>query len=209
MPAPPLDLRVFVPGDPVPKGNHDGFPIDRGPCQTCKPGAPCRGRGCFGGRRVGVSITDDGGKALEAWQGLVRIHAISARNVAGGRLVERPGAVEVSMVFLRRRPKTHLKEGGGLSSDGMRTPLPSTKPDWDKLARAVGDGLTSATAKGLVGAIAEDDAQICVAQVAKVFTAGRPGVIIRARQISAPPEWVLAEMRAVGMDVPTTQGALL
>ncbi len=207
--AAPLDIRTFIPGDPVPKGNHDGFPIDRGPCRECKPGAPCRARTCFGGRRVGVSITDDGGKELEAWQALVRIHAISARNVAGCRLVERPWAVEVWMIFLRRRPDGHYKGGGALSAEGLRNPLPATKPDWDKLARAVGDGLTSATAKGLVGAIAEDDAQICVAQVAKVFTAGRPGVIIRARQVSAEPEWVREEMRLLGLAAPVTQGALL
>lgn len=207
--AGPLDIRFMVPGDPVPKGNHDAFPIDRGPCPECRPGAPCKRRVCFGGRIVGTTVTDDGGKALEAWQGLVRVHAISARNLAGARIVERPGALELWMVFLRRRPDAHYTSRGALSAEGMRHGVPTTKPDWDKLARAIGDAVTEATKKGLAGALAQDDSQIAAAQVAKAWTDGRPGVVIRARQITREPAWVQEELVAAGLSVPVTQGALL
>lgn len=205
----PMDIRFFVAGDPVPKGNHDAFPIDRGPCQECKPGKPCRRRNCIGGHVVGTTLTDDGGKALEAWQGLVRVHALSARNAAGARLVERPGALEIWMVFLRARPDTHYTGRGALSAEGLRHGVPTTKPDWDKLARAIGDALTAASKKGLAGALAEDDSQIVSAHVAKAYTDRKPGVLIRARQISKDPPWVLEELQAHGFTVPTTQGALL
>ena len=209
----PLDIRFFVPGDAIPKGSMSGFPRDAGPCPKCK-GAGCRGsRSCFGGRRVAVAVHDDGDKALEAWQGMVRVHAVSARNAAGARMIERPHAVEVSMVFLRDRPGAHTTTRGALSAEGMRMPLPTVKPDLDKLQRAVGDGLTQATARGLLGAIAEDDAQICVAQTAKIYApaGAKPGVIIRARAISTEPAWALAELAALDprIGAPARQGSLL
>jgi Holliday junction resolvase RusA-like endonuclease len=205
----PLDIRFFVAGEPLSKGNHDAFPIDRGPCTACVPGKRCGRRNCIGGRIVGAVVTDDGGKALEAWQGLIRVYAISARNAAGARVVTRPGALEMFMVFLRRRPDAHYTGRGALSAEGMRHPTPDTKPDWDKLARAVGDALTDATKKGLAGALAEDDSQITSAHVGKAWTEQKPGVLIRARLITKDPAWVLEELVAAGLAAATTQGALL
>lgn len=199
--TPPLDIRFAVPGIPVPKGNHDAFPIARGRCVACKPGAPCRRRNCFGGTIVGTVVTDSKGGELEAWQQHIKILAMSARNAAGARLVDTPGAIEVRMVFMLERPAGHLTTRGALSADGERRPFPSVKPDWDKLARAVADGLT--------GAVATDDAQIVIAMVGKVYAA-RAGVLVRARVISEPEPWVLHELAAAG--VVTThmaQGALL
>src|ERR1700748_995190 len=137
-----LDIRFKVEGTPCPKGSMSGFPIDRGPCVDCKPGKPCRSRSCFGGRIVGVSVTDQGGKELEAWQELVFVRAMSARNAAGARPVARPGACEVTMVFVMPRPAGlwHPKRQGELTSEGRARPLPSVKPDIDKLARACLDG---------------------------------------------------------------------
>lgn len=191
-----LDLRFFVPGRVVPKGNHAAFPIARGKCE-CK-GRGCRRRNCFGGTLVGTVITDDGGDELKAWEAFVRAHAISARNRDGVKIVDRPGSIEIRLVFLFPRPQGHWTTRGQLSADGLRHPLPSVKPDWDKVSRSTADGLT----EGLV----VDDSQIVMAMVAKEYSERGPGVIIHARQISQHSTWVHDELRAVGL-APVAQQA--
>lgn len=195
------EISFMVPRKPVPKGSVNGYPIARGKCEECKPGQRCGRRNCFGGTIVGVSIADGGGKELEAWEGLVRIHATSARNAAGWRLIEKPGAIEVRFVFLRERPDGHLLSSGALSAEGLRNPLPITKPDEDKLARAVQDALT--------GSIVVDDSQVVSSHVAKAYTAGKPGLLVQIARISREPEWVLEMLRRHGLAAPVTQGALL
>lgn len=201
-----LDVRFKVEGTPVPKGSMSGFPIDRGPCSECKPGKPCRSRSCFGGRHVGVSVTDQGGKELEAWQELVFVRALSARNAAGARPVVRPGACEVTMVFVMPRPAGlwHPKREGELSSEGRARVLPSVKPDVDKMVRAVFDGISKA-------ALVEDDAQICVAPIAEVYAGwkGWTGVVVRARQVSSVPAWAVEELAYHCVWQPTAQEELL
>lgn len=191
--GPTLDVRFFVPGEPVPKGNHQAFPIARGRCATCKPGKPCRTRNCFGGTIVGTTVTDKGGGELEAWQQMVNVLAMSARNRAGHRIVQAPGAVEVAMIFVLARPDGHWTASGALTTDGRARQHPSVKPDWDKLSRAAADGLT--------GALVADDAQLVVARVAKVYAPwhGKTGVAIRARQISTLDAWVENELQYAGI----------
>jgi Holliday junction resolvase RusA-like endonuclease len=201
-----LDVRFVVEGTPVAKGNMSGFPIARGKCSDCKPGKSCRGRSCFGGTIVGVSVTDQGGKELEAWQALIRVRSISARNAAAQRLVARPGAVSLAMVFVLARPGGHWTTGGDLSADGKRMLFPTVKPDDDKIARAVADGLT--------GALAEDDSQFTVTKISKVYAAqkGWTGVVIHARQVHAHEAWVLETMLGLGVwspPRPSAQEALL
>ena len=198
-----LDIRFKVDGVPVPKGSMSGFPIARGKCPSCKPGKPCRGRSCFGGTIVGVSVTDQGGKELEAWQELVFVRAMSARNAAGARAVARPGACEISLVFVMPRPAGHWTTAGLLTKEGMNKPMPSVKPDIDKMARATFDGISRA--------LVEDDAQICVAPLAEVYAGlkGWTGVVVRARQVSALPAWALEELGYHGVWSPPTQEALL
>lgn len=186
-----MDIRFFVPGTPIPKGNHDAFPIPRGKCDQCKPGAKCSRKNCYGGTIVGTVVTDSAGKELEAWEQFVKVHAMSARNAAGLRPIDKPGALEVRLIFLIARPQGHWLKDGSLSSEGKRHPLPTTKPDWDKVSRATADALT--------GALCEDDSQIALAAVSKVFAHGKPGVAIRARQIYAPESWVIDELRALGI----------
>lgn len=199
-----LDVRFIVEGAPVPKGNHAAFPIARGPCGKCKPGrATCSVRNCFGGVLVGTVITDDGGKELEAWEQLIRVQAISARNRAAQRMAEPPAAVVVSMIFLLPRPGGHWTTSGQLTSEGRARRHPSVKPDGDKLARAVADGL--------IGALVRDDSQIVIGQPAKVYTPhrGKTGVIVVARQLGDElPDWITAELSAFGIAQPTTQRAL-
>lgn len=195
----PMDVRFFVPGKPVPKGNHAAFPIARGKCE-CK-GKGCARKNCFGGTLVGTVITDDKGKELEAWEAYVKIQAISARNAAACRLVEKPSALEVRLVFMFDRPQGHWTTKGQLSAEGLRNPIPSVKPDWDKVSRSTADALT--------GALCEDDGQIAIAAVAKIYAPERAGVLIRARAIAAPAEWVLTELAAMGIKTPAAvQGGL-
>jgi len=174
----PLDVRFSVPGVPVSKGSMSGFPIARGKCAECKPGKPCRGRSCFGGTIVGVTVTDQGGKELEAWQEHVFVQALSARNVSGMRAIARPAACEVTMVFVMPRPAGHWTASGSLTAEGRAKPLPSVKPDLDKMQRAVLDGLSRA--------LVEDDAQVCVAHLYETYAPwkGWTGVDVRARMVS-------------------------
>lgn len=182
----PLDISFLVEGTPLSKGSMSGFPIARGKCTECKPGKSCRQRNCFGGVLVGVSVTDQGGKALDAWEDLVHVRAMSARNAAGARPVQRPGALMLELVFVLARPDNHWTKRGDLSAAGRAVPDPTTKPDGDKLARAILDGCTRA--------LVADDSQVIVASVAKVFAGWRgwTGAVVNAKEVSGPPAWALA-----------------
>jgi hypothetical protein len=199
----PLDIAFLVEGDPIPKGNHQAFPIARGRCTECKPGRPCRGRSCFGGTIVGTVVTDKGAGELEAWEQLAGVRAASARNLAGQARVAKPGAVEASIVFVLRRPAGHWTSSGALTAAGRAQPMPTVKPDFDKLTRALADGMTSA--------IAEDDAQIVVAPIALVYALWRgwTGACVRARQMSTYPPWVVEQLTAAGVWSASTQGVLI
>lgn len=205
MSGPSLDIRFIVEGDPVSKGNHSAFPIARGKCPSCKPGQRCRTRNCFGGVLVGTTITDKAGPELEAWEALTKVRAMSARNVAGHRLVARPGAVQISMVYVLERPEGHWLPGGRLSAAGLRCPHPTVKPDFDKLTRATSDGMT--------GILAEDDSQFVVGMIAKVYAPyrGRIGAVVHARQIHTMDAWVDRELQYAGFPSASasSQGALL
>lgn len=199
-----LDVRFWVPGKPVPKGNHDAFPIARGRC-ACgkKPGKPCRIRNCFGGVLVGTTITDSAGPELVAWQEMIRVQAISARNAAAQRPVARGSAVSVSLVFVEERPGGHWTSAGALTKDGRDRPFPSVPPDWDKLSRAVCDGL--------MPALVEDDSQFVLAGVALVYAPwkAKPGVIVRARRITSLESWVARELDFMGIDTRSPQESLI
>lgn len=205
MTSPVLDIRFVVEGLAVPKGSHQAFPISRGECKDCKPGKPCRGRSCFRGLIVGTVITDQQGKELEAWEALAKVRAMSARNAAGQRIVLRPGAVAVAVVFVLPRPGGHWTDAGALTAAGRAQPLPTVKPDADKLMRALGDGMT--------GVLAEDDAQIIMPMPAKVYAnhRGWTGAVVRARQVSRYDAWVYEELahHRVWIAPDAAQGALL
>lgn len=71
------------------------------------------------------------------------------------------GAVSLTAIFFMPRPKSNVR------------PLPSVKPDLDKLLRAIGDAATKA-------GVINDDSQICEIVAHKVYEAeGLPrGVLI-------------------------------
>jgi Holliday junction resolvase RusA-like endonuclease len=198
-----LDVRFTVEGTPLSKGSMSGFPIARGRCAECLQKKRCGKRNCFGGTIVGVSVTDQGDQALKAWQQLIQIRAISARNAAGQRMVQPPHAVAVSLAFVMPRPAGHWTDRGSLTSAGRERSQPTVKPDCDKLMRACLDALTEA--------LVRDDAMVTVARVAMVYAnwKGWTGVSVEARQFSIVDDWV--ERQLVGVWAPENhaQGELL
>jgi len=76
------------------------------------------------------------------------------------------GPVDVDVVFRMPRPKGHFGRRGLLPSAPA---TPATKPDIDKLARAVLDALT--------GIVFRDDSQVVALRLAKVY-ADDPGATI-------------------------------
>lgn len=198
-----LDIRFTVEGDAVPKGSHQAFAVSRGECKVCRPGKPCRARNCFRGLLMGATVSDIQGGELSAWEELVRVRAISARNAAGQRMVRRPGAVAIELAFVLARPDGHWTTSGALSSVGRGQLLPTVKPDVDKLTRAAFDGLTNA--------LAEDDAMAVLVGAAKVYAGWRgwTGVVIRARQVSMYAAWVTDLLGDLWTAPDAAQGALI
>lgn len=206
MNSPALNVRFVVEGIPVPQGSHSAFVFSRGECRTCKAKKPCNAKNCFRGLIVGASVTDQQGPELDAWRQLTKVRAMSARNAAGQRMVMRPGAVAVSLVFVLPRPDGHWTDSGALTAAGRARPLPTVTPDVDKLTRSIFDG-------GVTGVLAEDDAQIIAAPPAKVYAnwRGWTGVDVHARQVSAYDAWVVDQLAHHGKWTPpgVAQGALL
>lgn len=92
-------------------------------------------------------ITTDN-KNLKSWRQQVSVVAVEA---VGGHMKKRPDAVQLSVRFYFSRPKSLAK----------KITWNSKKPDCDKLARSVADSLT--------GIAYEDDSQIHVLHVEKLY----------------------------------------
>jgi Holliday junction resolvase RusA-like endonuclease len=93
-----------------------------------------------------------------------------------GDLPPREGALWVEVTFRLPRPKGHMGKRG-LRPSAPR--FPATRPDLDKLCRAVLDGLTSGGAYG-------DDAQVTVLTAEKVYASETraPGCTIRVGRMA-------------------------
>jgi len=88
------------------------------------------------------------------------------------------GPVRLDMEFLLRRPKSHYRSGKHAAE--LKPDAPTwhfSKPDRDKLERAIMDALT--------GILFTDDAQVCDGPIAKRYApcTGETGVLIVARQL--------------------------
>lgn len=140
-----------------------------------------------GGRIVGVPPTqgdkftvagrviEQKDRRIQAWR---RMIATAIRTCDWQPLMH--GPIHVKLTFLLPRPARHY--GTGRNQNALKPGRPSwcpTKPDADKLARAVLDGLTKCGAIG-------DDAQIAVLEVTKRYSdTGEVGVWIEAETIQA------------------------
>jgi Holliday junction resolvase RusA-like endonuclease len=111
---------------------------------------------------LGASVTDDNAKGA-GWKGDV---AKAARTVFTGDLLT--GALRVSMVFYRPRPKGHFNSSHGLNKAGRDSIAPTTKPDVLKLARCAEDALT--------GVVWRDDALIVTETLEKKW--GEPARLV-------------------------------
>jgi Holliday junction resolvase RusA-like endonuclease len=122
-------------GEPKPAGSKKAFPFRR-------PDGS-----------LGVRVTHDNPQS-RSWMQEVS-HA--ARLAMEGKLVF-AGAVSLVILFERPRPKSHYCKRG-LSVHGLENPYPTSRPDADKLARAVADAMT--------GVVYDDDSQICDRNIRK------------------------------------------
>lgn len=108
--------------------------------------------------KLGVAMTSDNPKT-RPWKDSVKAAAIEAWD-------DRPtdDAVSLTIEFAFMPPASN------------RHPHKTTKPDIDKLARAVMDALT--------GVVYRDDSQVVAVSARKVFTFGSPGVTVRVETIA-------------------------
>lgn len=111
-------------------------------------------------------MTPTNEKHLKTWRQDVGFQA----RMAGAQLID--GAVRVELIFKLPRPKGHFGSG---KNSGIVKPsaphYPTTKPDTDKLIRAVLDALTFVCFK--------DDSQVCDIQARKEYTEDAPETFIR------------------------------
>jgi len=122
-------------------------------------------------------------KGLHAWRRAVADTALAA----GWRGTPEPGAFAVALIFVRARPKSHYERAGrgGRRADAPRVLLadapayPESKPDIDKLERAILDALT--------GRCWPDDCKVVAIRKWKLYGA-EPGVgILVARTAPVRP----------------------
>jgi Holliday junction resolvase RusA-like endonuclease len=115
-------MRFTVLGEPQPAGSKRGFVV------TPK-----------GGGKPRAVVADDNRKA-KPWQAEVKAAAHDALG-DGFELIR--GPVELTLTFIRPRPKGHFRTGRNAGCiKASAPPFPITRPDALKLARAVEDALT-------------------------------------------------------------------
>jgi Holliday junction resolvase RusA-like endonuclease len=145
------EVVITVTGTPVPQGSKRGFVV--------------------GNRAV---IVDDNKPVLRTWRGDVK----KAAEETGSSMLLQPVGVEIQ--FSLARPRSHYRTGKstGHLLTGTAPAHPKGKPDVDKLARAVLDGLKAA---GMYA----DDAQVIDLHAIKSYArrGQAPGAVITIREI--------------------------
>ena len=122
--------------------------------------------------RNGRAYVVESSARVKPWRESVAWHA-ARTGVTFGRGVP----VAMSVVFERRRPKSHY--GSGRNADRLRPaapPHPSSIPDLDKLLRALFDALT---ASGIV----HDDAQIVRVYAQKSWAPAAARTVVAINEI--------------------------
>lgn len=108
-----------------------------------------------------VVVTHDRGRELDAWRIKVA-HAAEAAAREAGWEPRHDGPVVVTVSFLLPRPKSVPRSRR----------LPHTKPDLDKLQRAIGDALAPYKRPGVL----HDDSRIVEWRATKLYARSEPGV---------------------------------
>jgi crossover junction endodeoxyribonuclease RusA len=110
-------------------------------------------------------------KNLESWRNFVRNTAIALDK----EMIQ--GAVSMSVVFMFTRPRSHFNSKGELKHNAPK--YHTTRPDRDKLLRAIGDSLT--------GVLYKDDSYVVSGPTDKRYCVGDelPGVLITLIKLEA------------------------
>lgn len=113
-----------------------------------------------------VAIVDTAGKRGKDWRALVQL--VAQEHMNGTELFQ--GALALSVTFVMPRPRGHFGKRGLRDSAPA---YPTTRPDVDKLSRAIMDALKHVAYR--------DDAQVIMKQVTKVY-GERPGAHVVLRE---------------------------
>lgn len=132
--------QFFVPGIPVAKGSAKAF---------------------YNRKANRAFVVQDNAARQKPWVSLISVMA----QEAGLKLID--GPVKVKLEFWMPRPKSHFNKKG---LKATAPDLHQSKPDIDKIIRAVLDALTSIAYR--------DDSQICHVDAVKHYCRGIPGVNI-------------------------------
>lgn len=127
-----MSVSFTVHGQPVPQGSKSAIRV--------------------GARTV---VVEGNREKLRPWRAQVADAAAQAMN--GGELLA--GPVSVSLLIHLQRPKAHYRRDGDLKPDAPMHV--TTRPDADKIARAVADALT--------GVVYRDDSQIAHWDIEKFY----------------------------------------
>lgn len=123
------------------------------------PGIPApQGSKTAGRTKSGANYVREDNPKTEPWRNAVAGHALAA--MAGRRQLY--GPLRLTATFVFRRPAGHY--GTGRNAGTLKPSSPvyvRTRPDVDKLLRAIGDAIT--------GAICRDDSQIVVVHAEKRY----------------------------------------
>lgn len=134
-------LSLFVEGEPVPQGSKRAVSTKKG-----------------------LRVVDESGKRLKDWREVVGWHAVAAWKDKPFR-----EPVIVRLCFHMRRPNSHFFNK---KRELVRESAPlwhSSRPDIDKLTRAVLDALT--------GPVIYDDSLVAQLEVSKIYSS-KPGCYI-------------------------------
>ena len=132
--------------------------------------APGGSKKAFRHAKTGKIVVTDDAKNNKGWRAKVSLFGSQA--MAGRDPLE--GPLDVTWVFLVRRPRGHF--GTGRNFDRLKPGAPrhpTTKPDVTKLVRAAEDALT--------GVVWADDAQIVRQRAEKRY--GNPGLVVTVTPI--------------------------
>ena len=131
-------MAIFIEGLPISKGNHAAYIV------------PSKRTG-----RPTIRITDKAGQELRDWQNKIAAHVKELIE----KPFDQPWAISLDVVFYLPRPKCHYTKTGKPSSKWRLHH--TTKPDRDKLLRAVQDAL--------IGVVYVDDSQVFDGNVKKEY----------------------------------------
>lgn len=162
------EFSFFVNGIPCPQGSKNAF---------------ARMRTGVNGRVTPVAVMVEQSKGLPVWRAAVKAEALKAKPQQWEKL----GLFFITAIYYFPRPASHFRGNGQLKAGAPVVKV--SKPDRDKLDRAIGDAIT--------GVAYEDDASSAIGFSMKIYCdQGRsPGAFISVARldsalVGAPVAWL-------------------